>query len=66
MTSHFRPVLIGSFLTHPRWNDPEWLDNSFNTYVRLAPGTAPTSLEAKFPESIRAAVADPVKSLRYE
>jgi putative ABC transport system permease protein len=53
VTSHFRPSLIGSFLTNSRWNDPEWLDNSFQTYLRLAAGTPPESLEAKFPEFIR-------------
>ena len=63
VTSHFRPALIGSFLTHPRWSDPEWLDNSFNTYVRLASGTAPASLEAKFPEFIRTFVGPRIELL---
>ncbi len=52
-TSHFRPDLIASFLTNSRWNDPEWLNNSFFTYIRLAPGTDPAQLTAKFPDFLR-------------
>lgn len=52
-TSHFRPDLIASFLTNSRWNDPEWLNNSFFTYIRLAEGTPAAQLTAKFPDFLR-------------
>lgn len=52
-TSHFRPELIASFLTGSRWNDPEWLNNSFFTYIRLAEGTPAVQLTAKFPDFLR-------------
>lgn len=52
-TSHFRPDLIGSFLTHSRWNDTEWLNNSFFTYIRLAEGTPASQLTDKFPDFLR-------------
>lgn len=52
-TSHFRPQLIGSFLTDRHWNDTEWLNNSFATYIRLLPGSDPDDLIAKFPDFLR-------------
>lgn len=51
--THFRPRLIGSFITSGRADDPVWLNNSFFTYLLLQPGTDPSSLEAKFPAFIR-------------
>ena len=53
VTSHFRPEVMTTFLSHPRVNDPEWLNNSFLTYIRLAAGTPPQQLSAKFPDFMR-------------
>ncbi len=47
--THFQPQMIGSFLSHSRADDTIWLNNSFYTYLLLAPGTDPATLEAKFP-----------------
>jgi putative ABC transport system permease protein len=51
--SHFRPDLIGSFVTSPRYNDPEWLNNTLYTYVRLESGTAPAAVEEKLKGMLR-------------
>ncbi|NQU85363.1 MAG: ABC transporter permease, partial [Mariniphaga sp.] len=50
--THFNADLITSFITNPRSQDPEWLNNSFNTYVLLKPNTNPENVNAKFPGMI--------------
>ena len=51
--AHFRPDLIASYLTHPRWDDPVWLNNSFNTYLLLRSPEDIVSLQAKMPDAVR-------------
>ncbi|MCH8276754.1 MAG: ABC transporter permease, partial [Bacteroidetes bacterium] len=51
--THFEAELIGSWMTSERYNDPEWLNNSFQTYLLLTPGSDPADLETKFPDLIR-------------
>jgi len=62
VTSHMRPEVIATFLSNSRVNDPEWLNNSFQTYIRLAPGTPPTQLSAKFPEFQRTYVGPSIEA----
>ena len=61
VTSHFRPEVMTSFLSNSRWNDSEWLNNSFQTYIRLAPGTPPQQLENKFPDFLRTYVGPSIE-----
>lgn len=61
--SHFRPDLVGSWLTSSRANDQIWLNNSFYTYLRLQPGSDPAALEAKFPDLIRKYVGPQVEQM---
>lgn len=60
-TAHFRPYLLGSFLTNPRWQDPLWTNNSFYTYIRLREGSDPAALEAKFPDFMRIHVGPEIR-----
>lgn len=60
-TSFFRPEIIASFLTHPRWNDQVWLNNSFNTFIRLRAGANPEALKAKFPDLLRTYVGPQIE-----
>lgn len=45
--THFRPDLIASFITSPRYSDTEWLNNTLYTYLRLKPGTSPNAVTAE-------------------
>ena len=47
--SHFKPDLLGSFVTSSDADSPVWVNNSWSTYLLLAFGTDPSSLESKFP-----------------
>jgi len=60
-TSFFRPQIIASFLTNDRWNDQVWLNNSFNTFIRLNEGSAPAALKAKFPDFLRTYVGPQIE-----
>ena len=59
--SHFRPRLIGSFLSLSSWNSPVWLNNSYATYVQLRPGADPDVLQSKFPDFVRANVGPQIQ-----
>jgi putative ABC transport system permease protein len=50
--AHFRPEFVASFLSSSRHNDPEWLNNSFHTYLKLREGVNPVT----FGETVRASV----------
>ncbi|GAB5518689.1 MAG: ABC transporter permease [Rhodothermales bacterium] len=52
LNAHVNPDLIGSFLSNNRWDDPEWLNNSFMTYVLLREGSDPAALQAKMPAAV--------------
>jgi putative ABC transport system permease protein len=64
--AHLHPTAMVSFNT---LNDPDiygaerlrtsWSNNSFFTYVRLAPGTDPQQLEARFPAFLNKVFVDP-------
>jgi putative ABC transport system permease protein len=64
--AHLHPTAMVSFST---LNDPDiygaerlrtsWSNNSFFTYVRLAPGTDPQQLEARFPAFLNKVFVDP-------
>ena len=55
--SHFKPDLVGSFLTSRAANSAVWLNNSWYTYLLLEPGTDPVALEEKFPAIVSKYVA---------
>ncbi|WP_163324459.1 ABC transporter permease [Draconibacterium mangrovi] len=46
--THFNANILTSFMTNRRANDPEWLNNSFSTYVLLKPNTSAANVEDKF------------------
>ncbi|MEL7145512.1 MAG: ABC transporter permease [Bacteroidota bacterium] len=48
--SHFHYDMIMSMETLDESKRPDWFSINFNTYLRLADGTNPAELEAKFPE----------------
>ncbi len=60
-TSFFRPEVIASFLTSERWNDQIWLNNSFNTFIRLSDGSNSEALKAKFPDFLRTYVGPQIE-----
>lgn len=61
--THFNADILTSFITNRRANDPEWLNNSFSTYVLLKPNTSPANVEAKFPGMIAKYVGPRVQQL---
>jgi len=50
--THFNADILTSFMTNPRSNDPEWMNNSFETYILLNPNTNSGTVDAKFPGMI--------------
>ena len=50
--THFNADILTSFMTNPRSNSAEWINNSFDTYILLKPNTFPTQVEEKFPGMI--------------
>ncbi|WP_340113137.1 ABC transporter permease [Maribellus mangrovi] len=61
--SHFNADILTSFITNPRANDPEWLNNSFSTYVLLKPNTSHDDVEAKFPGMVEKYIGPRVQEL---
>jgi len=47
--THFDADILTSFMTNPRANDGEWLNNSFDTYILLKPNTTPVTVNSKMP-----------------
>ncbi len=47
--SHFEANAVSSFMTNPRSKNPEWMSNSFSTYLLLKPNSSSESVDAKFP-----------------
>jgi putative ABC transport system permease protein len=45
--SHFDANIITSFLTNPRSKAPDWMSNSFSTYLLLHPNTSASDVETK-------------------
>lgn len=50
--SHFNASMVTSFLTNPRSKDPQWMNNSFSTYLLLKPNSSYTTVDSKFPELV--------------
>ena len=61
--THFNADILTSFVTNPRANDPEWLNNSFSTYVLLKPNTRAVDVENKFPGMIGKYIGPRVQQL---
>jgi len=61
--THFNADILTSFVTNPRANDPEWLNNSFSTYILLKPNTSVTEVESKFPGMVEKYIGPRVQQL---
>ncbi len=61
--THFNADILTSFVTNSRANDPEWLNNSFSTYVLLKPNTKADDVENKFPGMIEKYIGPRVQQL---
>ncbi len=61
--THFNADILASFITNPRANDQEWLNNSFSTYLLLKPNSPAENIEAKFPGMIEKYVGPRVQQL---
>ncbi len=61
--THFNADILSSFVTNPRANDPEWLNNSFSTYLLLKPNTLAKNVEAKFPGMVEKYIGPRVQQL---
>jgi putative ABC transport system permease protein len=48
--SHFEANVLTSFMTNPRSNDPQWMNNSFSTYFLIKPNSSYKSVDAKYPD----------------
>lgn len=48
--SHFDASILISFMTNPRSQNPQWMSNSFGTYLLLKSNTSFKDVEAKFPD----------------
>ena len=62
-TTHFNADILTSFVTNPRAQSPEWLNNSFSTYILLKPNTFAKDVEAKFPGMIEKYIGPKVQQL---
>jgi len=51
--THFNADILTSYMTNPRSRDPEWLNNSFETYLLLHRNSSPEQVSAKFPEMVK-------------
>ena len=51
--SHFAANILTSFITNPRSKNPEWMSNSFSTYLLLKPNSSYKTVDAKFPELLQ-------------
>lgn len=61
--THFQPNIIASFLTSPRRNDTEWVNNTIFTYLRLAPGVRPEQVNTKLDEVVQHHVVPRVEQI---
>jgi putative ABC transport system permease protein len=59
--THFEANIIASFMTNPRSKSPEWLNNSFSTYLLLKPKTNYKSVDQKFPDLLKKYVGPEVQ-----
>jgi len=61
--SHFRPTLIGSFVTNERSKSTEWLSNTIYTYIRLDPEADPEEVDARLVAILRKYVAPRIEQV---
>lgn len=61
--THFNADILTSYSTNPRSRDPEWLNNSFSTYLLLKPNTSAKNVEAKFPAMVEKYIGPRVQQL---
>ena len=59
--SHWHFDFLAAMATYGDSRRPQWLNNSYQTYLQLTPGFDPTELEAKFPALIRKNVGPEVQ-----
>ncbi len=50
--SHFNASMVISFMTNRRSKDPQWMNNSFSTYLLLKPNSSYNTVDSKFPDLI--------------
>lgn len=50
--THFHADILTSYMTNSRSRDPEWLNNSFETYLMLHPSATAEQVNAKFPDMV--------------
>ncbi len=46
--SHFNASMVTSFMTNPRSKDPQWMNNSFSTYLLLKLNSSYVTVDSKF------------------
>lgn len=61
--SHFKAELIGSMQTIPFFNNPTWASFTSMAYIKLRPGTNPTTLEAALPPFIKKYAAGEIQQM---
>lgn len=61
--THFNADILTSFSSNQRSRDPEWMNNSFSTYLLLKPHTLAAAVEAKFPAMVEKYVGPRVQDL---
>ena len=61
--THFNADILTSYSTNQRSRDPEWLNNSFSTYILLKPNSLASNVEAKFPGMIEKYIGPRVQQL---
>ena len=44
--SHFNASMVTSFMTNPRSKDPQWMNNSFSTYLLLKPNSSYVTVDS--------------------
>ncbi len=61
--THFTADILTSYMTNPRSRDPEWLNNSFETYLMLYENTTPEQVNARFSGMIKKYIGPRVQEL---
>jgi len=60
-SAHFDPVMVASFHSLRRAGDTEWLNNSFETYLKFRNAAAVPAFQARMPDAVRMYVADRIQ-----
>ncbi len=59
--AHFDPVMVASFHSLTRAENTQWLDNSFQTYLKFRDAASVPAFQAKMPATVRKFVAEGVQ-----